>query len=156
MNKIILVINMLTASYEQAYISAFAKIFSVLKHDYEVYVKSGQCNNYEIEIKNINNKDIDDYLSICFQKQNGSLIVISHKNNKEDLIKKLLNDISIALNTNPMASYTFKEKQDYKIYHYEYIKENIIVDNKEIIKTLIKNDEIANINWNIISNKFIP
>lgn len=146
---------MLTADYEQAYISSFAKIFAILKEDYEVYVKNGECKNYEIEIKKVNNNDITNYLSICFQKQNGSLIIIASKNIKEDLIKKLLNDVSIALNTNPIASYSFKEKENYIIYHYQYVKENIIIDNKKIIQNLIKNNEITNVNFNVIANNFI-
>lgn len=146
---------MLTANYEQNYISAFAKIFAVLKEDYEIYIKNGKCENYEIEIKKIDNADITDYLSICFQKQNGSLIIIASKNIKEDLIKKLLNDVSIALNTNPIASYSFNQNENYIIYHYEYVKETIIIDNKKIIQDLIKNQEIINVNFNAIANNFI-
>lgn len=146
---------MLTANYEQNYISAFAKIFAVLKEDYEVYIKNGECENYEIEIKKINNYDITDYLSICFQKQNGSLIIIASLNINNDLIKKLLNDISISLNTNPIASYNLKEKENYIIYHYNYIKENIIIDNKKILNDLIKNNEIINVNFNVIVNNLI-
>lgn len=63
-----MMINMLTATYEQAYISSFAKIFTILKEEYECIVKQGECENYEIEINGINGQEINDYLSICFQK----------------------------------------------------------------------------------------
>ena len=51
---------MLTADYEQAYISSFVKIFTVLKNEYEVLVKNGECENYEINNEEIRNK----YISI--------------------------------------------------------------------------------------------
>lgn len=70
---------MLTADYEQAYISSFAKIFTMIKNEYEVLVKNSECENYEIEIKNVNKEEIKDYLSICFQKQNGALTIIADK-----------------------------------------------------------------------------
>ena len=84
---------MLTAEYEQSYISSFAKIFAILKEEYECVVKQGERENFEIEIKSINNEEIKDYLSICFQKQNGSLIIVSSKNINEEIIKKLVKDV---------------------------------------------------------------
>ena len=140
---------MLTAEYEQSYISSFAKIFTVLKEEYECMVKQGECENYEIEIKSINNKEIKDYLSICFQKQNGSLIIVSSKNINEDIVKKLVKDVSLALNIIPLASYNFKDLKDYVIYHFSYVTEKPIIDNKQIIKDLKAREEIENLNFDI-------
>ena len=144
-----MVIKMLTAEYEQSYISSFAKIFTVLKEEYECIVKQGECENYEIEIKSINNEEIKDYLSICFQKQNGSLIIVSSKNISEDIIKKLVKDVSLSLGENPAFSYQFKDLKDYIIYHFSYVKKNVLIDNKRIIDDLKMKNEIENVNYNI-------
>ena len=140
---------MLTKEYEQGYISSFAKIFTVLKEEYECLVKQGECENYEIEIKSINNEEIKDYLSICFQKQNGSLIIVSSKNINEEITKKLVKDVSLALNISPLASYNFKDLKDYVIYHFSYVTEKPIIDNKQIIKDLKAREEIENLNFDI-------
>lgn len=140
---------MLTKEYEQGYISSFAKIFTVLKEEYECLVKQGECENYEIEIKSINNEDIKDYLSICFQKQNGSLIIASSKNINEEITKKVVKDVSLALNESPLASYNFKDLKDYVIYHFSYVTEKPIIDNKQIIKDLKTREEIENLNFDI-------
>ena len=140
---------MLTAEYEQSYISSFAKIFTVLKEEYECLVKQGECENYEIEIKSINNEDIKDYLSICFQKQNGSLIIASSKNINEEITKKVVKDVSLALNESPLASYNFKDLKDYVIYHFSYVKENVLIDNRQILNDLKVKDEIENLNFDI-------
>ena len=140
---------MLTKEYEQGYISSFAKIFTVLKEEYECLVKQGECENYEIEIKSINNEEIKDYLSICFQKQNGSLIIVSSKNINEEITKKLVKDVSLALNISPLASYNFKDLKDYVIYHFSYVKENVLIDNRQILNDLKVKDEIENLNFDI-------
>lgn len=143
---------MLTAEYEQSYISSFAKIFTILKDEYECMVKQGECENYEIEIKSINDEEIKDYLSICFQKQNGSLIIVSSKNINEEITKKVVKDVSLALNISPLASYIFKDLKDYVIYHFSYVTEKPIIDNKQIIKDLKAREEIENLNFNININ----
>ncbi len=143
---------MLTKEYEQGYISAFAKIFTVLKEEYECLVKQGECENYEIEIKSINDEEIKDYLSICFQKQNGSLIIASSKNINEEITKKVVKDVSLALNESPLASYNFKDLKDYVIYHFSYVTEKPIIDNKQIIKDLKAREEIENLNFDININ----
>ena len=140
---------MLTKEYEQGYISSFAKIFTVLKEEYECLVKQGECENYEIEIKSINNEDIKDYLSICFQKQNGSLIIASSKNINEEITKKVVKDVSLALNESPLASYNFKDLKDYVIYHFSYVKENVLIDNRQILNDLKVKDEIENLHFDI-------
>lgn len=140
---------MLTKEYEQGYISSFAKIFAVLKEEYECIIKQGECENYEIEIKSINDEEIKDYLSICFQKQNGSLIIVSSKNISKEMTKKLVKDVSLALGKNPDYSYQFKDLKDYVIYHFSYVKENILIDNKRIIDDLKTKSEIENVNYNI-------
>lgn len=143
---------MLTAEYEQSYISSFAKIFTILKDEYECMVKQGECENYEIEIKSINDEEIKDYLSICFQKQNGSLIIVSSKNINEEITKKVVKDVSLALNISPLASYIFKDLKDYVIYHFSYVTEKPIIDNKQIIKDLKAREEIENLNFDININ----
>lgn len=145
---------MLNANYEKVYISSFAKIFTILKDEYEVYVQIGTEDNYEIEIKKINNLNINYYMSICFQKQNGSLTIVMDKNIDEELIDKVVKDISFALNCNPLASYNFKDLKDYIIYHFSYVKEDVIIDNEKIIKDLEKNNSIENVNYNIIVNPY--
>ena len=143
---------MLTAEYEQSYISSFAKIFTILKDEYECMIKQGECENYEIEIKSINDEEIKDYLSICFQKQNGSLIIVSSKNINEEITKKVVKDVSLALNISPLASYIFKDLKDYVIYHFSYVTEKPIIDNKQIIKDLKAREEIENLNFDININ----
>lgn len=150
-----MVIYLLNADYEQAYISTFAKIFAILKQDYDVFINIGKEDNYEIDIKTVNNKTIDDYLSICFQKQNGSLTIVSSTNVDGDIIKKLVKDIALALNTNPLASYNFTNLKDYIIYHFVYIKENIIINNKKILENLKSNNELENLNYNVIINPYL-
>ena len=144
-----MVINMLTADYEKAYISSFVKIFAVLKEEYDVLVKNGECENYEIEIKNINKEEIKDYLSICFQKQNGALTIIVDKKIDKETTEKVVKDISLALNEKPLASYNFKDLNEFIIYQFEYVKENKIIDNKKILEDLTKLGEIENLNYNI-------
>lgn len=146
---IVMVINMLTADYEQSYISSFTKIFVVLKNEYEVYVKPCEEDNYEIEINKVNKQDIQEYLSICFQKQNGSLTIISSKKIDDKIVKKLVKDVALALNDNPLASYCFKDLNEYIIYYFSYVKENIIVDNKKLLEDLLKNKKIEDLEFNI-------
>ena len=150
-----MVINMknpLTAEYEQAYISNFAKVFTVLNEEYEVHVEPGKEENYELNIKKINDEEINDYLSVCFQKQNGALTVIADKKIDEEIIKKLVKDVSLALNIDPLASYNFKALKDYIVYHFVYVKENVIVDNKNLLEKLKISKEIENLDYNVIIN----
>lgn len=150
-----MVINMknpLTAEYEQAYISNFTKVFTVLNEEYEVHVEPGKEENYELNIKKINDEEINDYLSVCFQKQNGALTVIADKKIDEEIIKKLVKDVSLALNIDPLASYNFKDLKDYIVYHFVYVKENVIVDNKNLLEKLKISKEIENLDYNVIIN----
>ena len=144
--------NVLTAEYEQAYISNFSKVFTVLNEDYEVHVEPGKEENYELNITKINDEKITGYLSVCFQKQNGALIVIADKKTDEKIIKKLVKDVALALNIDPMASYNFKDLKEFIVYHFEYVKENIIVDNKELLEKLKISKEIENLDYNVIIN----
>lgn len=150
-----MVIYLLNADYEQAYISTFAKIFAILKQDYDVFINIGKEDNYEIDIKAVNNKTINDYLSICFQNQNGSLTIVSSLNIDDSITKKLVKDIALALNANPLASYNFTNLKDYIIYHFVYIKENIIINNKKILETLKSNNTLENLNYNIIISPYL-
>lgn len=150
-----MVINMknpLTAEYEQAYISNFTKVFTVLNEEYEVHVEPGKEENYELNIKKINDEEINDYLSVCFQKQNGALTVIADKKIDEEITKKLVKNVSLALNIDPMASYNFKDLKDYIVYHFVYVKENVIVDNKNLLEKLKISKEIENLDYNVIIN----
>ncbi len=150
-----MVINMknpLTAEYEQAYISNFTKVFTVLNEEYEVHVEPGKKENYELNIKKINGDEINNYLSVCFQKQNGALTVIADKKIDEEITKKLVKDVSLALNIDPMASYNFKDLKDYIVYHFVYVKENVIVDNKNLLEKLKISKEIENLDYNVIIN----
>ena len=144
--------NMLTKDYEMAYISSFSKVFKVLNENCDLYVNPGEYENYEIEVRKINNEEIKNYLSICFQKQNGSITIISDKKIDNDLINELVKYVSLALNENPIASYNFKDLKDYIVYHFQYVKENKIIDNKKLIEDMYKNDEIENVNFNLIFN----
>ena len=138
---------MLNSDYEKAYISTFAKIFTVLKDEYELYVKNGEYENYEIEVKAVNSAKINDYLSICFQKQNASFTIIHDNNIDKDIIDKLIKDICYAINDNYICKYNFKDLKDYTIYHFSYLKENIIIDNNKIIEDLKKDELIENISF---------
>lgn len=144
--------NPLTAEYEQAYISNFTKVFTVLNEEYEVHVEPGKEENYELNIKKINGDEINNYLSVCFQKQNGALTVIADKKIDEEIIKKLVKDVSLALNIDPLASYNFKDLKDYIVYHFVYVKENVIVDNKNLLEKLKISKEIENLDYNVIIN----
>ncbi len=138
---------MLNSDYEKAYISTFAKIFTVLKDEYDLYVKNGEYENYEIEVKAVNSAKINDYLSICFQKQNASFTIIHSNNIDKDIIDKLIKDICYAINDNYIYKYNFKDLKDYTIYHFSYLKENIIIDNNKIIEDLKKDELIENISF---------
>ena len=144
--------NPLTAEYEQAYISNFTKVFTVLNEEYEVHVEPGKKENYELNIKKINGDEINNYLSVCFQKQNGALTVIADKKIDEEITIKLVKDVSLALNIDPMASYNFKDLKDYIVYHFVYVKENVIVDNKNLLEKLKISKEIENLDYNVIIN----
>lgn len=145
---------MLNPDYEQAYISSFTKIFTVLNEDYEIHVNLGKEENYEMEITKVNDKQIKDYLRICFQKQNGSLTVIASNSLDEKITKKIVKDVSLALNTNPLASYKFKDFDNYIVYHFVYVKKNVVIDNKAILENLKNSDEIENLDYNIIVNSY--
>lgn len=157
-----MVIYMLTADYEQAYISSFAKVLAVLNSEYETHVKEIIMNddennetkdiNYEIELKKVNGEDIEDYLSVCFQKENGALTVIASKNIDDEIIKKLVKDVYLALNEEPLTSYNFKDLSEYIVYHFVYVKENIIVDNKKILEDLKALGQIENLNYSVSVN----
>ena len=143
---------MLTKEYEMAYISSFNKVFKVLNEYCDLYVKPGEYENYEIEVRKINNEEIKEYLSICYQKQNGSLTIIIDKKIDDDLVNELVKYVSLALNDNPIASYNFKDLKDYMIYHFEYVKDNKIIDNKKLIEDMYRSNEIENVNFNILIN----
>ena len=144
--------NVLTAEYEQAYISNFTKAFTVLNEEYEVHVEPGEEENYELNITKINDEEITDYLSVCFQNQNGALTVIANKKIDEEIIKKLVKDVALALNIDPMASYNFKDLKEFIIYHFEYVKENKIIDNKKILEDFKALGQIENLDYNNIVN----
>ena len=143
---------MLNKNYEQAYINSFTKIFTVLKNEYELYTSNGEYGNYEINVNKVNNIQITDYLSICFQKQNGSFTIIASNKIDNEIVEKLVKDVSLALNDNPIAEYNFKDLKGYTIYHFSYVKENIIIDNKQLLLDAIKNGEIENIKFDLIIN----
>lgn len=147
-----MVIIMLTAEYEQAYISSFTKIFTVLNEEYEIHVLPGEEENYELNIKKVNDEEIPGYLSVCFQKQNGALTVIADKKIDEEITKGLVKTVSLALNEEPLASYNFKDLKDFIVYHFVYVKENIVIDNKKILEDFKALDEIENLDYNIIVN----
>lgn len=140
---------MLNADYEKVYISSFAKIFRALQDEYEVSIKTGKYGNYEVNIKSINKENVNGYLSICFQKQNGSLTVIAENSIDNDTFNKLVKDISLALDINPISSYNFKDLNNYTIYHFSYILQNPIIDNKKIIEDLASSGDIENVNYNL-------
>lgn len=152
----------LTAEYEQAYISSFAKVLAVLNSEYETHVEEIVMDdekkdkvkdiNYEIELKKVNGEDIGDYLSVCFQKENGALTVIASKNIDDEIIKKLVKDVYLALNEKPLASYNFKDLSEYVVYHFVYVKENIIVDNKKILEDLKAIGQIENLDYSVSVN----
>lgn len=140
---------MLNADYEKAYISSFAQIFRALQDEYEVSIKTCEYENYEVNIKSINKESVNGYLSICFQKQNGSLTVIAENSIDNDIVNKLVKDISLALDINPISSYNFKDLNNYTVYHFSYILQNPIIDNKKIIEDLTNSGEIENVNYDL-------
>ena len=140
---------MLNADYEKAYISSFAKIFRALQDEYEVSIKTCEYENYEVNIKSINKENVNGYLSICFQKQNGSLTVIAENSIDNDTVNKLVKDISLALDTNPISSYNFKDLNNYTVYHFSYVLQDPIIDNKKIIEDLANSGEIENVNYDL-------
>lgn len=140
---------MLNADYEKAYISSFAKIFRALQDEYEVSIKTCEYENYEVNIKSINKENVNGYLSICFQKQNGSLTVIAENSIDNDIVNKLVKDISLALDINPISSYNFKDLNNYTVYHFSYVLQDPIIDNKKIIEDLASSGDIKNVNYNL-------
>ncbi len=157
----------LTAEYEQAYISSFAKVNAVLNYEYETHINVINMNeekqeknnddnlqdiNYEIELKKVNGEEINGYISVCFQKENGALTVIADKKIDEEIIKKVVKDVSLALNEEPLASYNFKVLKDFIIYHFVYVKENVIIDNKKILEDFKSLGQIENLDYNIVVN----
>lgn len=140
---------MLNADYEKAYISSFAQIFRALQDEYEVSITTCEYENYEVNIKSINKESVNGYLSICFQKQNGSLTVIAENNIDNDIVNKLVKDISLALDINPISSYNFKDLNNYTVYHFSYVLQNPIIDNKKIIEDLANSGEIENVNYDL-------
>lgn len=140
---------MLNTDYEKAYISSFTKIFRALQDEYEVSIKTCEYQNYEVNIKSINKESVSRYLSICFQKQNGSLTVIAENSINDDIVNKLVRDISLALDINPISSYNFKDLNNYAIYHFCYVIQDPIIDNKKIIEDLANSGEIENINYDL-------
>lgn len=140
---------MLNADYEKAYISSFAQIFRALQDEYEVSIKTCEYENYEVNIKSINKESVNGYLSICFQKQNGSLTVIAENCIDNDIVNKLVKDISLALDINPISSYNFKDLNNYTVYHFSYVLQNPIIDNKKIIEDLANSGEIENVNYDL-------
>lgn len=113
-----MVIYIINAESEKAYISSFSNLFIVLQDKYEVLITAEEYQNYEVQIKSINKEKINGYLSICFQKQNGSLTVIAENNINNNIIKKLVRDVSLSLNINTISSYNFKDLKSYIIYHF--------------------------------------
>lgn len=140
---------MLNADYEKSYISSFAKIFRALQDEYEVSIKTCEYENYEVNIKSINKENVNGYLSICFQKQNGSLTVIAENSIDNDIVNKLVKDISIALDINPISSYNFKDLNNYTVYHFSYVLQDPIIENKKIIEDLANSGEIENVNYDL-------
>lgn len=51
-----------------------------------------------------------------------------------------------------MASYNFKGLKEFIVYYFVYVKENIIVDNKELLEKLKISKEIENLDYNVIIN----
>ncbi len=137
----------MNADYELAYINAFTMVITILKNDYDIKVEIGECENYDIRIIRVNEKEIDKYLSVCFQKQNATLTFMYDKEAKQEITSKIINDISMALNVDPFATYNFENYKNYNIVQWNYNVRNPILDNKKILDSLKELKEIANLEY---------
>lgn len=138
----------MNADYELAYVSTFTSIITSLKDDYDIKVEIGDCNNYNINIIRVNEKIIDKYLSICFQKQNATLTFMYDKSENKKIISKIIDDISTTLNLNFFATYNLKNYKNYNIIQWNYKVNNPIINNKNVLDSLEQLKEITNLKYN--------
>ena len=119
-----------------------------IKGKYIIKINDINYDNKEIEILSDINKEIDlnnKEITIDFQNQNNSLILVYKKSLNNSLISTIKEDINNALNIVEFAKYRFRDFLDFEIIHWA-------VDQKKFNRTLLEDLEKNN---QIIDLKFI-
>lgn len=130
---------------EKLYKSTLYDISNKLNEKFDISFNNIDYDNIEIVLDKSNMDGINkNDLTIEFQKQNGSFILIINKEIEENVKNKIIKMISSSINIEPMASYiyTLIPNMEIQFWCYEQNKCNF---NKGILDELNKLNEIENL-----------
>lgn len=130
---------------EKLYKSTLYDISNKLNEKFDISFNNIDYDNIEIVLDKSNMGGINkNDLTIEFQKQNGSFILIINKEIEENVKNKIIKMISSSINIEPMASYTYIliPNMEIQFWCYEQNKCNF---NKGILDELNKLNEIENL-----------
>lgn len=123
------------------------KLIDYLQGKYIIKYYDIDYDNTEIEVLGdvnneiiINNKDI----TIDFQKQNSSFILVYKKSINHNFIASLINDVNNALNMQEFAKYKFNNYEDHIIIHWVYNEEKL---NRDLLQKLENDKQIIDLEF---------
>lgn len=123
------------------------KLVDYMKGKYLIKINDIDYENKEIEILGdinneveINNKE----LTIDFQNQNNSLILVYKKSLNKNLISTIEQDINNALNIEGFAKYRFRDFLDYEVIHWTFDQQKF---NRELLENLEKESMIIDLKF---------
>lgn len=97
------------------------QLINELKPHYELVLYTVAYDNFELEITN---KDINPgEMTIDFQKQNSSFILVTKKDIDQLVRKDMMGKIESTTNIDLFAEYAFCDSPDYQISHWCYDEE---------------------------------
>lgn len=123
------------------------KLIDYMQGKYIIQVNDIDYENKEIEIISDINKTIEfsnKEITIDFQKQNNSLILVYKKALDNKLISSIKEDINNALNIVEFAKYRFKDFLDCEIIHWSLDKQKF---NRILLENLEKNNQIIDLKF---------
>ena len=123
------------------------RLTDYIKGKYIIKINDINYDNKEIEILSDINKEIDlnnKEITIDFQNQNNSLILVYKKSLNNSLISTIKEDINNALNIVEFAKYRFRDFLDFEIIHWAVDQKKF---NRILLEDLEKNNQIIDLKF---------
>lgn len=123
------------------------RLIDYMQGKYIIQVNNIDYDNKEIEILSDINKQIklnNKEVTIDFQKQNNSLILVYKKSLNNKFISTIKEDINNALNIVEFARYRFRDFLDFEIIHWVLDKQKL---NRMLLEDLEKNNQIIDLKF---------
>lgn len=123
------------------------RLIDYMQGKYIIQVNNIDYDNKEIEILSDINKQIklnNKEVTIDFQKQNNSLILVYKKSLNNKFISIIKEDINNTLNIVEFARYRFRDFLDFEIIHWVLDKQKL---NRMLLEDLEKNNQIIDLKF---------